>query len=138
LFRLESRYGADWPLLVRLYVALHAPHVGLQTPTRSLECIVHGEFDVRVPLIGSGGTVDIDLPPIGKRQVNIDFVEAAGAMVLAGRFEDNTTRRHSTKSALKLGDVPGDGGAHVLDGLHSLKIDLDRRFHEIPQPLSGI
>jgi hypothetical protein len=57
-------------------------------------------------------------------------------LVPARRFDNDAAGGYAAKAAREVGDVLGDGAPHVLDGLHSLKFDLDRGFHEAPLSVS--
>src|SRR5512143_2188399 len=80
-------------------------------------------------LVILGSTSDIDLFALWQRQTDIDFVEAAGAVVAARRLEDHPAGRNSPKTLLELGDVISDGAPDIWACVHALKINLDWCFH---------
>ena len=76
-------------------MSLHAADLILQLPARPFEGIVDGEGEVGMSLVGLCGAVDIDFAAVRQRQTNINFVETATAMMVAGRFQRHATRGYA-------------------------------------------
>ena len=64
-------------------MALQPKNLILELSARPLECIVESKMNVRMPLVETGCTSNIDLLSVWERQADVDFVEAAGAVVFA-------------------------------------------------------
>src|SRR3989337_516795 len=73
--------GADRLAFVQLDLPLQAAHLVLQLPTRTLECIADGENRIRMPFVQFRRASDVHFPAVRKRQVDVDFIKAAGAVV---------------------------------------------------------
>jgi hypothetical protein len=69
--------------LVRFDMALQPTDLILELPARPLERIVESKMNVRMPLVETWRTPDIDLLSVRERQADVDLVEAASAVVFA-------------------------------------------------------
>ncbi|MEX0827716.1 MAG: hypothetical protein WD005_02070, partial [Haliea sp.] len=87
-------------------------------------------------LIGPRRPVDMDLASIGQRQVDIDFMEPAGAVVAARPFDHHPAGGQAAIPVLKLSQIAGNGLVHLGRAGHALEIDLDGGLHGWPA-LSG-
>src|SRR6516162_8193703 len=118
---------------MRFHVALHPPHLVLQTPAGTLERMVHRKWEIGQSLIGRCRAADSDFPSVGQRQMNVDLVEAAAAMMGPGRLDQDAAGGQSAKAALQLGNVLCDSIADGLGRIHPVKFDLYRSLHDGPR-----
>src|ERR1017187_4075261 len=113
------------------HLPLQVANLILQLPARPFECIVDGEIQIGMALIGLRGAVDIDFPSVWKRQADVDLIKPACPMMTAGRFQHHPACGHATKSLLKVSDVLGQDGLDLRRRIHALKIDFDGRLHDL-------
>ena len=64
-------------------MALQPADLILQLSACPLERIVESKVNVRMPLVETWGASNIDFLSVRERQADVDFVEAAGAVVFA-------------------------------------------------------
>lgn len=122
------------PVGVLLNVAAHTLDLILKLPAGALEGVVEGEIEVGIALIALRGAADIDLAPFRQGKPHGDLVKTPGTMVVAWRFEGDASGGDAAEPFLELADMLGDGGAQVGAGLHALKVDLNRGFHDFFLP----
>src|ERR1700758_2631542 len=84
---------------------------------------------VCMPLIQTWRTPDIDLLSVRERQVDMDLVEAAGAVVFARRLHHHPAGGYAPEAILETGNLFGNNCAQGLARLHSLEVDLDGALH---------
>jgi hypothetical protein len=87
-------------------MALQPTDLILELSARPLERIVESEMNVRMPLIQTWRTPDIDLLSVWERHADVDLVEAAGAVVFARRLHHHPAGGYPPETILKLGNVP--------------------------------
>jgi len=104
-------------------------HLILQLTARALEGVVERVVEVSVALVVLRRAIDIDRAAVRQNQMDIDLVEAAGAVVAAGRLQDHAGRGNAAEALLKRRHLLVDGRTHVRPRLHALKINLDWRLH---------
>src|SRR5450759_294239 len=94
--------GSDRLRFVAFGHSPHAPGVVLQTPARPLERVIDSVGQVRMSLVGLRRPADIDFTAIRQRQPNVDVVQAAGLVPMAGTFNDDPARRNAAIALFKL------------------------------------
>src|SRR5215467_5403819 len=115
--------------LVRFDMALQPTDLILELSARPLECIVESKMNVRMPLIQTWRTPDVDLLPVRERQTDVDLVEAASAVVFARCLHHHPAGGYAPEAILEAGNVLGNHCAQGLARLHSLEVDLDGALH---------
>src|ERR1700745_396600 len=110
-------------------MALQPTDLILELSARPLERIVESEMNVRMPLIQTWRTPDINLLSVRERQADMDLVEAAGAVVFARRLHHHPAGGYAPEAILKPGNVLCNNCAQGLARLHSLEVDLDGALH---------
>jgi hypothetical protein len=110
-------------------MALQPTDLILELSARPLECIVESKMNVRMPLIQTWRTPDIDLLPVRERQADVDLVEAASAVVFARCLHHHSAGGYAPEAILEAGNVLGNNCAQALARLHSLEVDLDGALH---------
>ena len=93
---------------VRFGLATQTPHLILQLSTRAPERVVHRKMNVAVTFVGAWRTAYIDFPSIRQSKANVDFVQAAAAVVLAGRSHDDMASGYPAESIFESGNIAGD------------------------------
>src|SRR6516225_5494688 len=89
-------------------------------------------MNVRMPLVQTWRTPDVDLLSVRERQADVDLVEAAGAVVFARCPHHHPAGGYAPEAILEAGNVLGNNCAQGLARLHSLKVDLDGALHACP------
>src|SRR6185437_13590324 len=112
------------------HLPLHAAHIVLQLPARMLEGVADGEGQISLPVVGVRRAAGNHLVAVRQRQVDIDLV-IADAVMAARRLQHDARGGDAAEALLELIDVPGNDAADARIGVHALKIDLDRRLHDV-------
>lgn len=71
----------------------------------------------------------IDFASIRQGEADMNFVQAAGAMMTARRRDNDAAGRYPPKALFQLGDLVMDPGAQSFARLRALKINLNGSLH---------
>jgi len=94
-----------------------------------LERIVDGEIHVSVAGVLGRRAADMDITAGRQREVDLDFIEAAGLVAPTGRLEGDPTRGDPAEPRLELFHMFLDRAAQFFERLGSRKVDVNRCFH---------
>src|SRR5215471_7025437 len=116
-----------------LHVALHPPHLVLQTPAGSLEGMIHCKRQIGQSFVGRHCAADSHFPAAGQCQMNGDFVDSAVAMMGAERLDQDAAGRQAAKAALEVGNMALDCTTYGPGWIHPAKFNLYGRLHDLPR-----
>ena len=94
-------------------------------------------MNIAVTFIGAWSTADVDFPSIGQSEANIDLVQAATAVVLAGRPHHDMASGDPTEAIFESGNIVGNVLAHFLGWLEPVKFDSRCCFHDLFPTIGG-
>jgi hypothetical protein len=89
----------------------------------------------RLPVIRSAARVSqlrsftSSIAAVGKREMDVDLIQSALAVMLTGRFEHDPARCYAAPELFELRHVRRDGVFDVRGPGHALKLDFRRRLH---------
>ena len=111
------------------HVASHAPDFLMELLARLLESIADGKRQIGIALVRRWNALDIDFLAFGQHEADVHFIEAAFAVVRAGRLYHNSAGRYAVKASVKLRYMRSDHFLDLRRPLHALKLDFRRSFH---------
>jgi hypothetical protein len=114
-----------------LHSALHAAHLILKLPPRVLERIVDRESQVGVPPVRWRRAFNIHFAALRQRETNMDLIQRATAVTMAGRIHDDPARRHATAALLEFSHMLLDSVPDCRGFGHAVKFDLGPRLHGV-------
>lgn len=127
---IERDHCTNGLVFVSLDLSLHAADMILQAPPRPLERIVDGEIHICIAVVLLRRARNVDLPTIWQGESDVDLVKSS-VMVAARCLKDDAASGNASTSLLDVRDVSSDGLTKPLNWLHTLKINLKRRFHGV-------
>jgi hypothetical protein len=120
--------------VVMFHIAAHAAGFLMQLLARLPESIADSKRQIGMAFVLGRSTLDVDFLALGQREANVHLIEAAFAVMLAGRLYHHTTGRYAPETLVKLRYMRSNHFLDLRRPLHALKYDFRRSFH---RPYSG-
>jgi len=115
--------------LMLLHLALQPLNLLLQLTACALEGVVEREVETGVALVLLRRAINLDRAPIGQCEMNGDFVEPSGAVVVPRRLQHHAPSGDAAEKPFERGHFPVNRRAYVGPRVHALKSDLNRCLH---------
>ena len=114
---------------MRFHLPLRAANLILKLPAGALERIVDSKGQVGTPFVRRSGSLDVHFAPFRERKMNVNLIETADLVMLAGPFQHHPASRNAVPALLEFGDVFIDGVPDLLCRIYVLKFNFGRRLH---------